>query len=183
MDELVDILDINGNLTGKTCLKSEAHENGLWHACIHVWLFTEPGEVLIQKRAYNKDTFPYRWDVSVAGHISASESPIIAAKRETFEEIGLKIKTDAFIAIGNYKTNHKHHENLIDKEFHYLYISKLAIPIEKLKLQVEEVAELKLISIEQLKKEVSDENTEQNYVPYSLNYFDMVFNAIGKEFQ
>ncbi|MEX0314176.1 MAG: hydrolase, partial [Allomuricauda sp.] len=71
MDELVDILDDNGNPTGRTCLKSEAHRKGLFHPTIHVWFYTSEGQILFQKRADNKDTFPSLWDVSVAGHIGA----------------------------------------------------------------------------------------------------------------
>ncbi|MEX0360286.1 MAG: hydrolase, partial [Allomuricauda sp.] len=51
MDELVDILDENGNLTGRTCLKSEAHLKGYFHPTVHVWFYTADGKVLFQKRA------------------------------------------------------------------------------------------------------------------------------------
>ena len=39
MDELIDILTPEGKPTGKTCLKSFAHKNGLFHASVHIWIF------------------------------------------------------------------------------------------------------------------------------------------------
>ncbi|MBT5289672.1 MAG: hydrolase, partial [Flavobacterium sp.] len=35
MDELIAILDAEGNATGKTCLKSIVHKTGLYHATVH----------------------------------------------------------------------------------------------------------------------------------------------------
>ena len=89
MDELVDILDEHGNLTGQSCLKSEAHLKGLLHPTVHVWLYTKDGRVLIQQRGKNKDTHPLLWDVSVAGHVASGEGIPLAAVREVQEEVGL----------------------------------------------------------------------------------------------
>jgi isopentenyldiphosphate isomerase len=67
-DELIDIL--NEDLTVlKSCLKSEAHKHGYLHASVHVWFYTNAGEILIQKRSATKIAFPCLWDVSLAGHI------------------------------------------------------------------------------------------------------------------
>ena len=88
MDELVDILTDTGELTGQKCLKSEAHQKGLYHQSVHVWFYTVEGKVLLQKRASVKKVFPNKWDVSVAGHIGAGEGIIETAMRETEEEIG-----------------------------------------------------------------------------------------------
>ncbi|VXC33745.1 Hydrolase (fragment) [Maribacter litoralis] len=43
MDELIDILDANGNLTNRTAMKSEAHKNGWYHQTVHVWFYTLDG--------------------------------------------------------------------------------------------------------------------------------------------
>mgnify|MGYP001471383996 CR=1 FL=1 len=91
MDELIDIVDENGNYTGKTCLKSEAHKNGYFHPTIHIWLYTPDQQILLQKRALTKKVFPGLWDISVAGHIAAGEDIKIAAIIEIKEEIGFDI--------------------------------------------------------------------------------------------
>ena len=179
MGEFVDILDSSGQPTQRTCLKSEAHKFGYWHPCVHIWFYTNNNEVLVQKRALIKDTFPNLWDVSVAGHVICGENLIAAAQREVFEEIGLRINKNELKEIATFKYAFKHSEYLIDKEFCTLYISKLNVEIEKLVLQVEEVADIKLIPILRLKKELFIKN-KLRFVPYSNTYFSMVFNAIKR---
>jgi len=178
MDEIVDILDATGNVTGKTCLKSEAHQFGYWHPCVHIWFYTQDITLLIQKRVKSKDTFPNFWDVSVAGHIGTGEIPIVAAQREIKEEIGLEIKKHELQYVGNFKSEFLHSNILIDKEFHHVYIAKLKVPIEKLVKQKEEVADLKLISIDALIENNFDKKTANKFVPYPLKYFNMIFDAI-----
>jgi len=92
MDEFVDVLTEEGEQTGEICYKTKAHQLGLWHASAQVWFVTSDNEVLLQKRALNKDTYPGLWDISVAGHLSAGDTPKQAAVREIKEEIGLQIE-------------------------------------------------------------------------------------------
>ena len=181
MDELIDIVDQNGVPTGETIMKFEAHRLGLWHASVHVWLFTENGEVLIQKRVANKDTFPNKWDVSVAGHIGAGETAIYSAQRELFEELGISIDTNELIKTGFFTSDIQHSQKLIDREFHHIYIVQFNKNIEAMVLQKEEVAAVQFISISDFKKEISTQNYKDNFVPYTHEYYKMVFDAI--EFQ
>ncbi len=58
MDELLDILDTDGNPTGTTAMKSKAHRIGLFHATVHIWFYTSEGELLLQQRGKNKGTHP-----------------------------------------------------------------------------------------------------------------------------
>ena len=75
-DELIDICDEANHLTGVQKMKSEAHKDGLWHRAVHIWLYNSKGEILLQWRAKNKLLYPEMWDISAAGHVSASENPI-----------------------------------------------------------------------------------------------------------
>ena len=181
MDELVDILDSEGNATGQTCLKSEAHKKGLWHASIHAWIFTKNGQVLIQKRIEDKDTFPGLWDVSVAGHIGAGEGPLLAARREAFEEVGFEISSDSLNFIGAHSTDTKHSKDLIDREFHHTYIVELTVPFENLSIQIDEVSEIKMMPLNELLNNFSKTSSLSKYVPYSKDYLKMVFDAIKKQ--
>ena len=59
--ELFDIVDENGIPTGKTVERNVAHKDGIRHRSEHVWIarHTPTGtEVLMQKRAMIKDSFP-----------------------------------------------------------------------------------------------------------------------------
>jgi isopentenyldiphosphate isomerase len=178
MDEWVDIVDTSGVPTGEKCLKSEAHKQGYWHPCVNIWLYNSKGEILIQKRVADKDTFPNLWDVSVAGHIGAGEFPLEAAQRELTEELGLDIPTQEFNFIGTYNSDHSHNEKLIDREFHHVYLVELKVPMDQLKLQTEEVAGIKMISLADATHVWFDAELKQDYVPYTTDYFKMVCKAI-----
>ena len=66
------------------------------HICgaSHVWMWRRRGdglEILLQRRADDKPTWPGYVDISAAGHINEGESPIEAALREAQEEIGVSL--------------------------------------------------------------------------------------------
>ncbi|HUH45718.1 MAG TPA: NUDIX domain-containing protein [Arenibacter sp.] len=178
MDEAIDILDADGNYTGETLMKSEAHKKGLFHPSIHVWFYTGNGEILIQKRAKNKDTHPGLWDVSVAGHVGAGENVVLSAIREVGEEIGLTILGGDLFKVGVFKYQHQHRPDLIDREFHHTFLSELKVPLNILKMQESEVDDLALIDLDLFKKELAHKAINPKYVPYDPAYYEVIFQAI-----
>lgn len=178
MDELVDIVDVNGQPTGKTCLKSEAHKHGWLHPTIHVWFYTDSGEILFQLRKEDKETFPNLWDVSVAGHIASTETALDSAIREINEEIGITVTAKQLLNIGSEISYHQHPNGIIDNEFHHVFLCKLNLPIHKLTPQKEEVSELQLISISTFKKKINNPLTAKKYVPHSLSYYKFILEKI-----
>ncbi|KAB2077162.1 hypothetical protein ERO13_A06G076350v2 [Gossypium hirsutum] len=61
--------------------RGDVHRDGDYHKAVHVWIFTESTqELLLQKRADCKDSWPGLWDISSAGHISAGDSSLITAQ-------------------------------------------------------------------------------------------------------
>jgi len=180
MDELIDVLDADGNYTGKSIMKSEAHKKGVFHPSIHVWLYTKNGEILVQQRAKNKDTHPGLWDVSVAGHIGAGEDVTESAIREVQEEIGLAITAKDLYKIGIFQYSYQHHKDLLDREFHHTFLSELKVPFSTLKMQESEVDDLALISLTAFRKELESNMISKKYVPYEMAYYETVLNAIQK---
>lgn len=83
---------------GTTLRRAEVHRAGEWHRSVHVWLADEAGSLLVQQRSEHKDTFPGRWDVSCAGHVSAGAAPLETAAQELFEELGLEVGLQALAA-------------------------------------------------------------------------------------
>ena len=175
MDELIDILTQEGKQTGKTALKSEAHKNGWFHATVHIWLFTLDKKILLQKRALTKKVFPGLWDISVAGHIGVGESILSSAKREVFEEIGLEIKETELIKIGTRVHQVQHKNGIQDNEHHHVFIAELKVPISTLKIQIEEVADIKLFDLSVLKDTKKLENV---LLPRFHDYYVSVYNTI-----
>jgi isopentenyl-diphosphate delta-isomerase len=175
MDELIDILTPDGEPTGKTALKSEAHKNGWFHATVHIWLFTSDEKILLQKRALTKKVFPGIWDISVAGHIGAGEKIIEGAKREVFEEIGLQLKEKDFTKIGTRIHQVKHKNGIQDNEHHHVFIVELKVPISSLTMQEEEVAGLELWDLTVLK---NTKNLENVLLPEFHEYYVSVYDKI-----
>ena len=89
-NEIIDQYNYIGEKIG-TVDKEIAHEKGLWHKSVHVWIVNDKNEILLQYRSADKKLYPNTWDVSFAGHISAGESSIDAVIREGKEELGIKV--------------------------------------------------------------------------------------------
>lgn len=180
MDERIDILDSDGNPTGRTAMKSEAHRKGWYHASVHVWLYMPNGQVLLQQRARTKETHPLLWDVSVAGHVGAGESATLTAVRETAEEVGLEIEESDLQFIGRFFGEHRHRDNLIDREFHYTYLCELRRPLDTLTKQDSEVEALVLMPLLRFSEETWGMAHLGKYVPHGTEYYKTVIQAIKK---
>ena len=90
MIELLDILDSKGEIIGKAT-RDECHNGSfLLHSVVHVFVFNDSGQLLLQKRSKNKEIQPGKWDTSVGGHISSDETLLQALERETEEELGIR---------------------------------------------------------------------------------------------
>jgi len=181
MDELIDILDEQGNPTGQTCLKSEAHQKGLLHPTIHVWLYNKDGRVLIQQRGKHKDTHPLLWDVSVAGHVGAGEKMELAAIREVHEEIGLSISEKDLESIGTFKAVHTIAKDFIDAELHHVFLCELKVPLSRLTKQESEVEALSLTPLLKLAEETWGMANTSKYVPHGTTYYKTVIKAIKEK--
>ena len=87
---LLDIVNDDDQVIGQAT-RRECHSNtALVHRAAHVLLFNSAGELLLQKRAADKDIQPDKWDTSVGGHLAIGESYQAAAYREMEEELGLQ---------------------------------------------------------------------------------------------
>ncbi len=183
MDELIDICDANKKPTGKTALKSEAHKNGWFHETVHIWFYTINGKILLQQRGKHKSVFPLLWDVSVAGHVGAGEKIEDAAIREIEEEIALHISFNNLKKIGIFKSEHKHNDSLIDREFHHTFIAMLHKPLNQLTKQKSEVEALALTPLLKFSEETWGLANLKKYVPHATEYYKNIIKAIKKELQ
>ena len=176
--EILDVLDENGNYTGKTEERKIVHDNGLWHIHVGVWIMNKKGELLFQKRSMQKKVNPGKW-TRTGGHVDSGETPLEAVQRETAEEIGVKIPIDNFkllsiskeeVDIPKYQVTNRH--------FIYSYIAIVDYNLENYTMQQEEVSDLKYITIEQV--EEAYKNKDENYTFIRWKNIDNVINELKK---
>lgn len=79
--------DIGSN---RFSLCSTSHHSSLSLSRFLVCSHLPISQILLQKRAACKDSFPSCWDVSCAGHLSAGETGPAAAEAELMEELSIK---------------------------------------------------------------------------------------------
>lgn len=60
-EERFDVLHEDGTPKGFSKARSLVHRDGDWHRSTHIWILSSDGEVLVQRRAAGKDTFPVRY--------------------------------------------------------------------------------------------------------------------------
>lgn len=163
--ELFDLLDENGNRTGAFKERSLVHRDGDKHATAHVWIYrkTKNGiELLLQKRAENKDSYPGCYDISSAGHLSRGEDYLPAAKRELFEELGISADNKDLIPIGFFDrkvTSFFSGKPFIDDEHSalYLYDGK-DLKKDDFHIDKNELSEVRWFSSKELTDKVCDKS-------------------------
>ena len=171
MEEMLDVYDKMGNYVGVKP-KSFCHgENpGVYYKPVWIWIINSKGEILLQKRSSTKKIFPNRWDHAVCGHVKSGESAIDACVREVNEELGLKFDKKQFVFIGEFLEQIYWHIGQI-------YFLKADIDISKLKLQKEEVDQVKWVDINGLKEILFSEQ----FGPFLDEYKHWIFEKIKKE--
>ena len=153
MEELIEVLNKDGTQTGKVVTRKEAHEKGLLHRIVVIAIIDKEGHILMQQRAKNKETNPGKWDVSVAGHVSAGQTSLQAAIREVEEEVGIHLEEKELEYILTYKKESIVMEHFISNHiFDFYLVKRNKIDLEQVKIQKSEVEQVKLCN----KKEVEE---------------------------
>ncbi len=180
MEEYIDVINENGSPTGVKKLKSEVHRGGDWHRAVHVWIVNSKGELLIQKRAPQKDNHPNMWDIPSAGHVSAGETPAICAERETEEELGLTLGAEKFEYL--FTVSQKSVSNngtYINNEINDVFLVRLDAELSRMELQKEEVSEVRFVPFRELEKIIGNGNPD--FVSHPEEY-KKLFEELHKRF-
>lgn len=170
MEEYFDILDEKGVKTGEKLPRSQVHREGQWHRSVHIWVTDEWGRILLQQRAFTKDSNPGLWDISSAGHISAGQDSREAAVRELQEELGIVAEPDRLQFLFEDKDQCILQDGrFVDHEFHDIYWLKLE-PYEDRKIKADpvELAGFRWITPEVFQEEL--ERTPECFVRHDHEY-------------
>lgn len=74
MQEYWDLYDRDRRPLGRVHLRGTPLPPDTYHVVVHLCIFNERGEMLIQRRVGDKDTFPDYWDLSVGGSARAERT-------------------------------------------------------------------------------------------------------------
>lgn len=140
-----ELVDINGNKTGKVLTHIEARNpdnvpEGYYISVVGVVIINSNNEILLQKRSRFKRANPSKWGIC-GGKVDFGETTLDAGIRETLEEIGITLDREELKFL-SMDTNEKTH-------FTVYYVRK-DIDIDECKLQEEELEEVKYFKIEEL---------------------------------
>ena len=153
--EYIDIVDEQGIPTGETIERSIAHSKGIRHRTAHIWIVRKINnryQVLMQKRAMNKESFPGLVDTSSAGHIQAGDEPLESALRELHEELGIQAQPQELEFAGNFRIAYEkefHGKMFRDNEIAFVYIYSQPVDETKLILQKEELETVEWFDLEE----------------------------------
>ena len=175
MEEFFDILNENGEYLNEVQTRDKCHKEGLWHKAIAVFIINSKGQVLLQKRSSNKKMWPNMWDITSGGHVLSGEFGFQAAIRETKEELGVNLDREDITFIGSVISNNKKND-ILDKHFNEYYIVNKDIDETKLKLQKEEVSEVKWMDkqeiINRIKNNYDGITDKEGCWEYLIKYYE-----------
>lgn len=165
--ETWDLMDAEGNQTGRTIVRGERLQAGQYHLVVHIWVVDEHGRLLIQKRAPWLRLMPNTW-AATGGSAVAGEDSETAARRELAEELGLQTQSGELTCMGRLRRRNSHCD---------LWLLRASPAVESLHLQREEVARAMWVSPERLMDMVS----RRRFHNYGRAYFRFLFHHIYRE--
>ncbi len=86
--ELVDVVDRNDNIL-KTITRREAKDSDILRV-VGIFILNKKREIFLQLRSKKSFRYPLYWDCTGGGHVTSGEDYSISAKRELYEETGIK---------------------------------------------------------------------------------------------
>lgn len=169
MMEEWDVLDRHGNQKGYKKKRGEQLLEGEYHKVVHIWILSDDGHYLVQKRSQYKEEFPNIW-AATGGSVIAGENSVQGAIREVDEEIGILLTHEELEPIFSYCPQIEGFTGITD-----VYMVKKNIDITKCIIDKDEVEALEYMPKEDIMKKVND-YVFYNYANENSNYFSKVFN-------
>ena len=151
MGELRDLNDANSKKTNKTYRKGENIPSGYYPMVVMVVIRNSKGEFLMQKRTQLKGG-----DGGVTGgHPKSGETLLQGIITEVKEELGLDFSKENFI---------EYDAGCDGKDCYKMYFVNKDIDLKDIKIQEEELSEVKWFSIDELKHMVEIDELNENQI-------------------
>lgn len=158
-----DLLDNKRKLTGRYIYRGEIIPKGFYHQIVHLAIFNEKGQMLIQKRSDKKSKWKNLWDISCAGAVRKGEDSQSAIRRELFEELSIDydFSKEKVIFTLTY-----------EKGFDDFYSIKIKnLDLDKLSIEKDEVEEISWANFLQIKEKLEN----NDFIPYNLEVISLLF--------
>lgn len=146
--------------------KMTAHEEGILHRAVSVFIFNSNQEWLMQRRAEHKYHSGLLWSNTACSHPMKGEETILSAQRRLREEMGLDLPLEPLFSF-QYKAEFDN--GLIEHELDHVFIGytdELPLP------DPEEVAEYRWVGTDKLESEI-----ERNPAQFT-EWFKLLFPRI-----
>ena len=157
-----DVYDLDRRPTGLILPRGQAHTPELCQVVIHVCLFNEKGEMLIQRRSMEKRGYPGYWDVSVGGGVLAGDGSRAAAMREVREELGVEVSIPGPAAV----------TLAFEGGYDDYFLAEWNGSLDELTLQTEEVMDAKWASREEMLAMLE----EGTFAPFWPSFIQLLFD-------
>lgn len=141
--ELRDLYDENKKLTGEKIYKGQEVPQGRYYITVVVFIQNSKNEFLLQKRVKKKDG---KW-ATTGGHPVSGETSKQGIITEIKEELGIDIPEENIQLFKTIKT---------EDDFVDIYYLKEDIDINKIKIQKEEVSDVKWATINDIEKMIKE---------------------------
>ena len=167
MEENCILVDKEDNIIGKDSKVNCHLGEGKLHRAFSVLLFNNSGDLLIQKRAREKITFPSIWANSCCSHPLHIETELdgiygakVAAKRKMEQELGInsqEIDLDDLHYITKMKYKARADEKWIEYEIDYIFVIKCDVDINPNTIEIEDT---KYVNPNELESVFQDEDAK-----------------------
>ena len=148
-----DLYDENKILTGETIYKGQEVPKGRYYITVVVFIQNDKNEFLIQKRVAKKDG---KW-ATTGGHPVSGETSKQGIITEIKEELGINVIENNIILFKTLKT---------EDDFVDIYYLKENINIDKIKIQEDELEDVKWACKEEIEKLIENGQFSESHTEF-----------------
>ncbi len=151
--EKIQIYDINFNKLNRFIYRGETIKEPVLRGVVDIIIYNEKyNKYLMTRRDINKETFPNMLETT-GGAIKFGENEMISAKREVFEETGIKDIDLTYLYEYNMPPS---------KALYFVYLGKTNIELDEVKLQEAETIEYLWLDFDEYYKKWKSDEVNSN---------------------
>lgn len=161
--EYRDLYDENRVLTGEKIEKNQPVPKDRFYVTVMVFIENSKGEILLQRRSERKGG---KW-ATTGGHPKSGETSIQGMCTEIEEELGVKVKQKELLLFKTIKT---------EDDFLDLYYLKKDIGLKDIKMQEEEVQDVKWFTKHEVERLILSEDFFKAHIEAYRFFFNFLEN-------